>query len=170
MSMPVQAGNQEAIAYDLVEQFAGQLKPRLKSAMAEGGPVHAIEVCSVEAPKIATALSEQSGWHVRRVSLKARNPETAVPDEWERAVLESFEARRLAGERISELVHAELTDSGFRLLKAQPVEPLCLVCHGKVVAPETLKALESRYPLDTATGYQLGEVRGAFSLRFTGAR
>lgn len=52
--------------------------------MAERGPGHALEVCSVQAPAIASLLSTD-GWQVKRVSLKNRNPD-AVPDEWEAAV------------------------------------------------------------------------------------
>ena len=78
----------------LAQEFIGQLKPRLKEAMKEGGPTHAIEICAGVAPKIADSLSAQSGWLVKRVSLKSRNASRAVPDEWERAVLQQFDRRQ----------------------------------------------------------------------------
>lgn len=46
---------------------------------------------------MAKAASEQTGWMVKRVSLQNRNPK-AVPDAWERAVLEDFDKRAAAGE------------------------------------------------------------------------
>ena len=49
-------------------------------------------------------------------------------------------------------------------MQAQAVEPLCLVCHGKGLSDEVQDALEQYYPDDTATGYSLGQVRGAISL------
>ena len=40
---------------------------------------------------MAKAASEQSGWTIKRVSLRNRNPK-AVPDAWERAALEEFDS------------------------------------------------------------------------------
>ena len=42
---------------------------------------------------MAAAASQNTGWAIRRVSLKNRNPK-AVPDAWEQAVLEDFDRRR----------------------------------------------------------------------------
>jgi hypothetical protein len=49
----------------------------------------AIAACNDKAPKMAAAASQNTGWAIRRVSLKNRNPK-AVPDAWERGVLEDF--------------------------------------------------------------------------------
>ncbi len=162
------AGNEAALKADavsLVKQFAGQLKPRLKQAMQEGGPVHAVSVCSEAAPAIARALSEESGWQIKRVSLKARNP-NALPDTLERRVLEDFDARRAVGESPETLAYSAEVDGEYRFMKAQPTEGLCLACHGSEVAPDVEAALAKYYPNDQARGYQLGDIRGAFSLRY----
>jgi hypothetical protein len=50
-----------------------------------------------------------------------------------------------------------------RVLKPIAIEPLCLSCHGD---PASMKddvkaALKQRYPADKATGYQIGDLRGA---------
>ncbi len=42
--------------------------------------------------------------------------------------------------------------------------PLCRVCHGQKVADAVQESLEVWYPDDMATGYALGQVRGAISL------
>lgn len=151
-------------AIGIVKKFAGQLKPRLLHAIEEGGPVHAISVCSEQAPGIARQLSTASGWQVKRVSLKARNDKTAIPDEWEHQVLEEFDRRQQQGESADKLVRAETVKDRFRFMKAQPVEPLCLICHGTNISDDVKAALASQYPNDQATGYSLGEIRGAFSL------
>jgi hypothetical protein len=151
-------------AAGIVQRFAGQLKPRLMEALEEGGPTEAITICSEEAPRIAAQLSDETGWTVRRVSLKPRNGTTATPDAWERDVLEQFDARRTTGESPGTLVHAELQEERFRFMKAQPVEALCLTCHGTSVSPAITSALDVHYPDDRAVGYSLGEIRGAFSL------
>ncbi len=41
----------------------------------------------------------------------------------------------------------------------------CTVCHGTQLAPAVQEALAARYPSDQATGYGVGELRGAFTLR-----
>ena len=153
---------QEAKA--LAQAFVGRLKPRLKQALAEGGPGRAIEVCASAAPEIADSLSAESGWTVKRVSLKARNVSRAQPDNWERAVLQQFDRRQAAGEKPADINHGEVYRGAYRYMQAQGVEPICLVCHGQKVADAVQEALEVWYPDDRATGYSLGQVRGAISV------
>ena len=124
-------------------------------------------MCSVEASKIAQALSEETGWEVKRVSLKVRNNTSATPDEFERRVLNGFDERQQAGEAPAAMKYAEVVDKEFRFMKAQGVEGLCLNCHGSTIAPGVQQVLDKHYPDDMATGYLLGQVRGAFSLTKT---
>jgi hypothetical protein len=152
-------------AVEIVKQFASTLKPQLKQAMQTGGPVLAINVCSVQAPAIAESLSIDTGWTVNRVSLKPRNSHSAVADAWETSVLQQFNSRQQAGEQANKLIHAEVVEDQYRLMKAQPVEPLCLTCHGQDLSAEVTNALGEHYAKDQATGYTLGQVRGAISLR-----
>ncbi|MCW8832603.1 MAG: DUF3365 domain-containing protein [Colwellia sp.] len=151
-------------AISIVKQFGGILKPKLKQALSEGGVSHAIKVCSVEAPLIAKMLSEKTQWQVKRVSLKARNNKTAKPDHWEASVLKAFNQRQSQGESAKTMAKVEMTDNQFRFMKAQGVAPLCLTCHGTKLTDEAKNALKKYYPEDQATGYSLGEIRGAFSL------
>ena len=64
-------------------KVATSVPPRLLQVLneeiAKGGPESAIVACSEKAPQMAKAASEQSGWMVRRVSLRNRNPK-AAPD------------------------------------------------------------------------------------------
>lgn len=154
----------KAEAVGIVKQFGGTLKPELKKALEEGGPPHAISVCADKAPEIAKNLSEETGWSVKRVSLKARNSEAATPDAWEQQVLEKFDERQAAGEAAMLMAYSEVVDGQYRFMKAQGVEKVCLNCHAAKIKPETEEALKKHYPNDTARGYSLGQVRGAFSL------
>ena len=154
--------NQEA--RQLAQRFVGELKPQLKRAMLEGGPTLAIEACASLAPRIADNLAEESGWLVRRVSLKSRNASRARPDKWEKAVLVQFDERQAAGESASTLVQAEIKGGWYRYMQAQVVEPLCLICHGTEITEPVRGILTDFYPDDWATGYVLGQVRGAISL------
>ena len=150
-----------------VKEFAGELKGELLAALKGGGPVNAVTVCSQKAPAIADRISQNKGWKVGRTSLKVRNPRNA-PDGWERKTLEAFEERRKQGEDIGKLEHSEVVTEGeqssFRYMKAIPAGELCLTCHGKEIAPDLAAKLKEQYPEDQATGFSLGEIRGAFTI------
>ncbi|ABV39040.1 conserved hypothetical protein [Shewanella sediminis HAW-EB3] len=150
-------------AKGLVKQFGATLKPQLIQAMQQGGPVNAVDVCAIKAPEIARELSEQSGWNIRRVSLKNRNA-SAVADAWEQKVLKEFESQLAAGKPAKELERGELVDGEYRFMKAQVTTPLCLKCHGSNLAQPLHDKIKMNYPDDLALGYQAGEIRGAFSL------
>jgi hypothetical protein len=161
---PKNTSELETEAKEIVAAFAGNLKPKLKKAIQDGGFEHAVTICSVEAPKIAKDLSSKTGWSVKRVSLNPRNKASAAPDEFEREVLRQFNERQIKGESPPAISYAEIVGDKFRFMKAQGVEGLCLNCHGTSIQPEVKKLILEHYPDDTATGYSLGEIRGAFSL------
>ena len=152
-----------------VKAFAGKLQGALKGAIEEGGPVHAIPVCNAEAPGIARSLSVD-GLTVGRTSHRLRNPDNA-PDAWEAAVLDRFLARAVAGEDLKTMEEAALVESeggkAYRYMKAIPVAEVCLKCHGAEIADDIRVELGSHYPNDRATGYALGELRGAFTISKT---
>lgn len=154
----------EAEAEALTQRFVGELKPALQKAMREGGPSKAIEVCASLAPRIANAMSAESGWLVRRVSLNPRNVSRAQPDNWERGVLQEFDRRRAAGEAPAELVYSDTVQNHYRYMRAQVAEGICLSCHGTTLSEAAVTTLSNYYPDDAATGYSLGQVRGAISL------
>lgn len=54
-----------------------------------------------------------------------------------------------------------------RYMKAIPVEPPCLACHGNPEG-EVGDALRNGYPHDRATGYSPGDIRGAFYVVWPG--
>lgn len=150
-----------------IKSFAGALQEQLKSAMAVGGPTAAIEVCNVAAPAIAAEASEDRGWTIGRTSLKLRNPANA-PDAWELSVLRGFEARKAAGEDPAGIDRAEFVvrdgERTFRYMKAIGTRAVCTVCHGSGIAPEVAAALDALYPEDRARGFEVGDIRGAFSI------
>jgi hypothetical protein len=155
----------------LAGQLGSQLGAALKKELSTGGPESAIGVCRQVAPDLAGQLSRQSGARVARVSLRTRNPLLGQPDAWEQAVLQDFERRLSAGEKPETLEHAELVTEpagrSFRYMKAIPVQPMCLGCHGATesMAPAIRERLAADYPQDRAVGYAPGQLRGAFSVR-----
>ncbi len=151
----------------VVRTFMTELKGKLEEAVSQKGPAGAIAVCRREAPDIAARLSGETGWWVARTSLKVRNPGNE-PDAWERQVLESFEARRRAGEDPSTLEHTEVVEMAggrvYRYMKAIPTGPVCVLCHGGDLDPSVQAQLQRYYPQDRATGFAPGDIRGAFTL------
>lgn len=144
------------------------LKTELQAAMKAGGPVNAVGVCHTQAVGITEAQAQDGGLGIRRTSLKVRNPANA-PDAWEASVLERFEKRKAAGEDVTALEYHEVTEAGgkrtFRWMKAIPTAEVCLACHGgDNVAPAVEAKLADLYPQDQARGFQVGDIRGAFSV------
>jgi Protein of unknown function (DUF3365) len=170
------ASSQDALPTDplvieargIVKQFAGELLGTLETAMEEGGPVAGVAVCQSAAPVIAADASKSARWSVGRTALKVRSPANA-PDSYERKVLEDFAFAAKAGSDLAKLERFEtVTENGkrtVRFMKAIPTAEPCLACHGSNLKPEVAKAIAELYSTDQATGFALGELRGAFTLK-----
>ncbi len=145
-------------------------KKTLKSFLGEGDFLKAIKGCSEEAPSIAQKYTDQTGYYVRRVSLKYRNPDD-IPDQYEKGVLEKFDSLRVEGKMVVEHEDYRVVKEGgkqyLRYMKPLITKKLCLNCHGsKEDIPATVKGfLNTNYPEDRATGFKVGDVRGAVSVK-----
>lgn len=149
---------------DLVREFGSTLQSELKLGLSEGGPVGAISVCSAKAPQIASDLSRRSGAKVRRTSLRYRNPANA-PEPWEAEVLRQFElASSTFDSTVPPEYFARAEDGSARYMSVIRVGPVCLACHGESLTPEIAAKVDADYPHDRARGYEVGDVRGAFSI------
>ena len=143
-------------------QLVQQTGAALKKALAASGPEGAIGVCKQVAPEIAGNISRENGVRVARVSLRVRNAVLGHPDAWEQGVLADFDRRAAAGEKSDAIERAEVVSEPagryFRYMKAIPVQPMCLACHGapEALAPTIAEKLAADYPKDRATGYVAG--------------
>lgn len=143
----------------------------MQTAVSEQGPVGAIPVCKEKAPQLLQDMRRQTGWNIRRVSLKSRNPATGTPDAWETRQLAGFNIQFANGAKpeqleVGEVVTAPDGKRSYRYMKALPVVEVCLSCHGTVdsLSADLRTALARDYPHDRATGYATGQVRGALSV------
>src|SRR5579883_284170 len=147
--------------------FGKALLGELQKAIAASGPESAIGVCNVEAPQIAADKSAERHMTIRRTSLKLRQPDNK-PDAWEMQQLQSFEQRKAAGENPAAIETGEYVEKDgrkvFRYMKAIPTGELCLNCHGSALKPEVAAKLKALYPADAATGFNVGDLRGAFTI------
>jgi hypothetical protein len=154
-----------AAAKTAIKDFAGALQTELKSAMQAGGPVAAIGVCNTQASPISKRVASEHGMAVSRVSLKNRNPANA-PNAWQLTVLNEFEKKKALGQDAGSLTWSSTAgvDGGkeFRFMKAIPTGTVCLQCHGRELSPDVDQILAGLYPDDRATGYDEGDIRGAF--------
>ena len=151
----------------LAQQLGTELKAELTSALANAGPTGAIGVCRTRAPEIAARLSRESGALVSRTALRVRNPANA-PDDLQHAILEQFADDLAAGRTEMPLEAAvEINRGGkieHRYMRAIPMDAMCLACHGQQLAPAVAAAIAKAYPEDQATGFEQGQLRGAFSV------
>lgn len=155
-------------ARQITRMFADRIKSELTTTIKAEGAANAVSLCQTISPDISTQLSDESGFEVTRTSLRLRNPES-MPGPWELGVLKQFEAKVAAGTDPAKLEYSEVVvmpegDKLFRYMKGIPVIEVCLNCHGTDIKADVRAELARYYPDDKATGYQLGELRGAFSL------
>lgn len=144
-----------------------QLLSRLSEAMVApaadgrpGGPAGAIDVCKVEAPRIAQAVAREKGVMIGRTSDRLRNPGNSAPA-WAAALL----ADKPAEPRI-----AANPDGSLGVTLPIRLMATCLACHGtpEQIDEPTRAALARAYPEDRATGYADGDLRGWFWVEVPG--
>lgn len=169
MTTPIHAEEESHLTE--ARRVATMLPPKLivalKEEISKTGPEGAIPVCKDMAPKMAGEIARETGWKIKRVSLKVRNDARAIPDAWEKEALEDFDKRAAAGEPPAKLEKGEKIGNEYRYVKALPVQTLCLSCHGSAesIGPAVKDVLSKHYPHDLATGYSEGQIRGVISIR-----
>ena len=149
-----------ADAKAIAQELGGALKQSLVAKMKEGGPVAAVEHCSLEAESLTAKVSAERGAKIGRSSLRLRNPNNTAPD-WVAAWLNEQGQRKIEGVQGVAIIEQTASGEVARFLKPLGVEAPCLNCHGPEPAAPIAKVLEERYPNDQATGYALGDLRGA---------
>jgi hypothetical protein len=151
----------------IFQAYQKEVMGRLKAALADGGTTAAIPVCKVVSAQLADNFAELPNVKVRRVAVRNRNP-AHTPDDFEAAILKEWEEGLAKGTQ--PIAISRTTDEGLRVM--QPImlaSRLCLRCHGELrqMAPETVEMLKTLYPNDNATGFEMGQLRGAFSAIWT---
>lgn len=157
-----------ATARNLAHLYAEKLRQNIAQALKEGGAVRAIDACNTLAPELNATVADGTTFEVARTALRVRNPDNA-PDAWEQANLEAFQKSLSSGADPKTLETFEIvaTKEGqklFRYMRPITMREQCLVCHGPSVAPEVKAEIAKYYPDDKAIGYNIGELRGAFSI------
>jgi len=141
---------------EILAPFKKELMSALMTAMTEGGPEKAIEVCRRKAPSIAESAGS-GDIRVGRTSHKVRNAANA-PEPWMVPILEGYLAD--PADRSARTVSLERGKIGY----AEPiyVKPICINCHGDDLDPSVKDRIGKLYPEDQATGFREGDFRGIF--------
>lgn len=149
-----------AQAKDIAMKSQQALGGQLKAKLDEGGPIHALEFCSLRAIPITDSLSEAHQVKIRRISDKNRNPDNKAGEG-------ELNYIRLVQEKLNkgEIPKPEMVDHADRKTAYFPImtNAMCLQCHGetgKTMAAETQKRILDLYPDDKATGYGDEQLRG----------
>ena len=151
----------------LIDQSIQTLTGELQAALQAGGPALALKHCQTRAVPLTDSLGQTGQIQLKRSSLQVRNPANA-PDADEKTRLETYAEQLAKGEKLKPILEK---DAQGRWLLTKPIlmaEP-CLKCHGQVgkSLSEAQQALIlQHYPQDKATGYEAGQLRGIWALRF----
>lgn len=146
------------------------LSSAVKSAMQRGGVQEAVSYCNVASSPLIDSLSTAYNAAIRRTSFHFRNPSNK-PSEAEESILVHFQKITRAGEKPNDtIIYAG--GGGYTYYAPIVIEnPLCLVCHGQpgsTMPAENADFITSIYPEDRATGFEMGDLRGMWSIEFHG--
>ena len=124
----------------------------LTTALDEGGPNAAIEVCSLRAPEIAAAVSNEYGLFLGRTSHRLRN-QSNVPPVW---------AEPLVRDMVTEPTWLVGPDGQVAGMLPITLKTECGMCHGPrdQIADDVLARLDDFYPDDAAVDFVEGDLRG----------
>lgn len=162
--------NQVAIDEDLIRtastkligEFSGELRSRLVAAIKSSGPTGAINECRLAAPAVADSMSQQ-GWTIRRVTDKTRNQDNRATLA-EKNIMAIFTGSIQPKRKFFGDWKTEDSVTTYTYYKPIFVKKACLQCHGdlQTLAPGVYQAVKKHYPIDKATGYKEGDLRGMF--------
>ncbi|MDF7818537.1 DUF3365 domain-containing protein [Runella sp. MFBS21] len=158
---PTQSLNYRHLGDSLSLKAQQTLLSNLLGAIEKGGTAYAVDFCHENASPLTNSVSSQA--KIQRVSARNRNPDNATTI-FDKKILDVFEG------------NAPLKDTLVAIPKGyvyyKPIRigmSTCLQCHGqpkKDIEAATAKTIQKKYRFDKATGYQMGQLRGAWKLTF----
>lgn len=156
-----------ATARQTADGLGRELMGLMLAKLRDEGAGGAIAFCA-DSAQARTAAMASEGIIVRRVTMKPRNLANA-PDAYEEALLLALANQHDAGTLPPDTAAYVGTGANRELRYLRPIriQQQCLTCHGDPSGfPEAVRrTLAERYPDDLATGYAVGDFRGAISVR-----
>lgn len=150
------------------------LVKKVSSKVSEEGVAAAVDYCHSFAPEYGRTKNRQFGSELKekhnlnhfkfyRRSLRNRNPAN-YPEGVIKAVMLNWQQKEEKGQK-AEPVTVHEKGMYYTLMPIRVNSPLCLNCHGMVgeeIEKITYAKIKEKYPEDKATGYSMGDLRGAF--------
>lgn len=151
----------------ITEDAFQTLSSNLMGAMQEGGFEYALQFCKVEALPLTDSLSTHYNVQVRRATHRPRNASNSA-DSLEMETIRNYIAQLNTQEELTPVLYR----SDDQIIYHAPIvinNGLCLNCHGDPgsdIQQERLEMIGELYPDDKATGFDMGELRGIWSVEF----
>ena len=143
----------------------GVLGKNLMNAIKTKGTEGAITFCNTKALPLTDSMSTFHQVSIKRVSDKPRNPDNQA-SATELAHIQTFKNAVANKEEVKPIF--EEKGKVIRFYAPIKTNEMCLQCHGKKESlAESVKGkLANLYPNDKATGYDINEIRGIWSIEF----
>ena len=143
----------------MIAEMQHSLLRQLSDKLADGGPAQAINACHMDTTALTYRFGRREGIAAGFTSDRLRNP-TNKPRPWAAEIV-----RANAGLRARD-VEGFAVDLGDKVGVIRPIaqQKMCAGCHGTPsrMNPAVRDVLTDRYPVDRATGFNEGEIRGWF--------
>jgi hypothetical protein len=160
-----QTVNYQKLGDSLSLQAQQTLIKNLLGAIQKGGSDYAVAFCNEKAMPLTDSLSTKYQVEIQRISAKNRNPKN-VASLFDKKILALFASTAVPS------LKDTLIDTPKGYVYYKPIKigmPTCLQCHGKPevdINEATASTIRKKYRFDKATGYSMGELRGAWKLMF----
>lgn len=144
------------------------LLANVAEAMQSSGAHGAVDFCNERAIPLTDSIAGIHAVSIQRMSDKNRNPGNVFASKGDEKAWEDLKAM-MQDESIQEK-HLVMEENG-NVYYYKPIAlgmPTCLACHGSKesdIAAKTLEVINTKYPDDKATGYQMGQLRGMWKIQ-----
>lgn len=152
-----------SIGNDIVAKVGGGLSATLQQKIKDEGIIEALDYCNIHALPITDSLAKANQAVVKRTSLKFRNAANS-PTNKEQEILTKWKIDFNKGIKPEAFIQLN-NDGTVSTFHPIFIGELCLKCHGVPgvdIDDDVFAELETRYPKDQATDYNLGDFRGMF--------
>lgn len=133
----------------LARQFEGATSPTERTFQRVCQPVGAE----------ARRLAEETGWKVQQLAVKYRNPVNRADPEAERFIHQLAADSTVQGLWIRTEMDGQ---PGIRYFRRIAVRNACMPCHG--TRDSRPRFIEDGYPRDRAYNFEVGDLRGVYSV------
>jgi hypothetical protein len=154
---------------DIVKQTFGTLNATLMESMQSNGVEASIDLCNVKAYPITDSLSAMHRAEIKRMASRNRNKDNKADKQADKLIAH-YTLLQESGRDLSKSDTLLMDEQGrVRYFKPIVLQPQCVSCHGAkdrdIQAAVYARILEL-YPDDKAVGFEAGDVRGIWSVRF----